>query len=373
MSNQNETPLSSLELFLSDKKNDAIELNIIKKYVQKLLKHQISVPPHFSFKNSLSTPELLESFASFIRISHKLQKYAPDGFKMPSNKAGIELFISLHIPDDQAQQSQHLSELSEMFCFQYFCLEMEKHKTSLGELSYSFQTNQDCDIYCLDFECTKLDIIFDIYQESFNQSLNIECKYLSYAFFNELIVKNVFDPAKEELKDLCLELNRSFALMFSHCDPYVNYSQSKNSPNHKMMEAFSTLSVHSLKLVPYIPDALNSVASFICNKKQKQFALFKENGKNVLFMSLMDFTTKHNFFQTPLHSYFTSDSVSNIVISSENHELNIDRLIINYRYENVYFKQFALIAKGVNSQGLATYEYQLQPDESIADYLLIFR
>lgn len=364
--------ITSLEIFFSDKKADALELSVIKKYIQKLLKHQISIPPHNSYVNSLTTPELLESFAAFLRLSHRIKKHAPNGFNMPSNKAWAELFMSLHIPDEQAQQSQLLSELAEMYCFNYFCNIMEKHKKSLGELNYHFSLNENCDLYCIDCECTKLDMIFDIYQDNQKQSLNIECKYLSYAFFNELIVKNVFNYENIDLRELCIDLNKSLALMFSHCDPYANYNNSRNSPTQKMMEAFSVLLPHSSKLLPYIPRALNNVASFICNKKSKQLSLFKEGEKNVLFISLMDFTTKHHFFQFPLDIYYNSEDIKPIYITfTEDENLFIDRIIIHYRNNQTYFKNYTLNKVTIDEQNNKVYEFIPLMDNRIYDYVLL--
>lgn len=367
--------VTSLESFLSNKKADAIELIVIKKYIQKLLKHQISIPPHNSYVDNLTTPELLESFGAFLRLSHRLKKYAPNGFSMPNNKAWVELFMSLNIPDEQAQQSQLLSEIAEMYSFSYFCSLLEKNQRNLGQLNYFFNLNEKCDIYCIDCECLKLDMIFEIYHNNMKNNLNVECKHLSYSFFNELIVKNVFDYKNEDLRELCVDLNKSLSLMFSHCDPYANYTSSKNSPNQKMIDAFTSLVPHSPKLIPYIPDALNNVTSLVCNKKSKQMSLFKENEKNVLFISLMDLTTKHSFFQFPLDMYYNSKDVKPIYLTlTESENIYIERLIVQYRNNQMFFKNYALTdVSCIESEtgNSKVYKFELVDDNSMFSYLLL--
>lgn len=367
----NSTLIQSLNLT----KIKRAEIKIIIKYIEKIIKHKISFLRNNRYESTLNTADTLLALAFFTNVTDIITKYSPIDFNLSVDTQWSELLMNIKLADEQFQQSQHLSDITEMHAIEYFTNLIEKIQNSIGKNKFTFRFNSSCDIFNLSHEQSKIDIIYDIYKGNELSEIAIECKYLSYAFFSDLIVKNLFNNDNKELNFINQKLSDNFKLLFNHCEAFKNYDSNitKHNLDNNFQEALDIINNHPEHFLPYVKDSINKVISFNVNKKNKQMKLFKETAKNILFISLCDLISKHNSFQGVLDTYYEKniEDIPNIKIKVVEEKFhNIQWITLCYRYEGVKYKHYELIALNKDENGFY-YEYQLRKTSVFNSFLLI--
>lgn len=349
---------------------ESSELQVIMNYINKILKHNISFLPERNYSAELSSSEFLLALSTLHNVVEKIKKYAPVDYVLPENLLWSQLVMNLKIPDDQAQQSQHLSDITELQAINFFTNKIERIHNLIGKENFSFKFNSACDIFNSSSEASKLDIIYDLCKHGKCSEVAIECKYLSYAFFTELIAKNLFNHENSDLQLLNQEVSNSLKTMFSQCDPFTQYTNTKITLGNKLLESLSIIEKNHLSFLPYVAPSLNQIISFNVNKKNKQMKLFKEDSKNILFISLCDLIAKHNIFQGVLHHYFSLNEVPPIHISvTEQNYHHIKWLVVAYKHEHYTYMYYELSGLKKDDWG-EYYEYTPAPNKLFDAYLI---
>lgn len=352
---------SALAQNLKITSKESAELRVIINYINKILKHNISFLPERKYESELNTSDFLLSLSIFLSITEMLKKYAPPDFVKSEEIHWPQLVMNVKIPDEQAQQSQHLSDITELQAISYFTKKIEKIQKIVGSDNLTFRFNSSCDIFNNNPETSKIDIIYDVYYQTQHVEIAIECKYLSYAFFTELIVKNLFNHENENLQILNKDVSNNLKLMFSQCDPFTNYSNSKINLGTKLLESLSIIEKNQKLFTPYVSNALNQIISFNVNKKHKQMKNFKEESKNILFISLCDLIEKHNTFQGTLSDYYSQpkENIAPLRISvTDNNFHNIKWVILSYRHHKTTYIYYELTSL-IQDEGVSYYEYNI--------------
>ena len=348
------------------------EIKIIIKYIDRILKHKIYFLNNMRYVSQLTTSDALLSLAFFIKITEIIKKYKPNSFKLSQGTKWPELIMNIKLEDEQIQQSQHISDIIEMQSIEYFTKKIEEIQNKIGLEKYSFIFNASCDIFNFSYDESKLDIIYDIQNNNNLSQIAIECKYLSFAFFTQFILKaftneeNLYLKNQENFENIKKILTQTE--IFKDNSSFVSDKYDLEDDFKKSLDFINKNSSYFLQ---FVNSSIEKILCFNVNKKHKQMKLFNEESKNVLFVSLSDLILEHHIYQSILHLYYkqTKNSIENIKLRIlENKFHHIQWLVISYRYECTQYKHYKLIGLKSDNDGLY-YEYELNTKINFDEFL----